>query len=504
MSWRSILGKGVVGVRRLLCVFLAVACALTCFGCSADTTVSDPVSSAPETALPQESPKAFALPYSKEDTLNPYAATTEANAFLAGLLYDSLTVIDGAFMPQLSLAASVTLTDATHLTVTLRQSATFSDGTAVTAADVKASFDTARKSKQYKEQLKNITAAAVDRKSGAIVFALAKGDPNAAACLSFPILKAGKNTTAAGEAPLGGGLYVYTVGDNGATLTANPHYGKTPRYATVTLRHLPNADSMYYGLASGSITYYYDDLNVGDTPRVSGASAKVDMNALVYLGIHSTRTALSDPTVRKALNLLINRTALASSAYAGWALPATLPVHPHWGTVKDAESLFGGQDLSTALELLDTAGQKKLKLEMIYSTDSQNRGTLVDMVRTQLESAGIQVTAVPLPYAEYLSRLQNGQYDLYIGEIRLTANMDLSPLFGGAARYGIATDGATAQAYANYRAGEGTLQEFFAAFGEELPYIPLVWRCGLAGHDRRMQTVTPNGYDPYYGFAEWQ
>ncbi len=496
-------GKGVVGVRRLLCVFLAIVCALTCVGCSPSVEVSEPSSSAPEAVMPQESPRSFSLPYSKEDTLNPYAAATEVNAYLAGLLYDSLTVIDGAFAPQLSLAASVTSTDATHLTVSLKQGAKFSDGTAVTAADVKASFDTARKSAQYKELLGNVTAAAVDRKSGVITFTLAKGDPNAAACLSFPILKAGKNTTAAGEAPLGGGLYVYTVGDNGATLTANPHYGKTPRYATVTLRHLPSADSMYYGLASGSITYYYDDLNVGDTPRVSGARAKVDMNALTYLGINSGKAALNNATVRQALSLLTDRKVLAASAYAGWALPATLPFHPHWSGVKETESLFGGQELAAALEKLETAEQKKLKFELIYSTDSANRGTLVDTVRTQLESAGIQVMVVPLAYTEYLARLKNGQYDLYIGEIRLTANMDLSPLFGGAARYGIAADSAAATAYSLYRTGEGTLQEFLTAFGEEMPYIPLVWRCGFAGHDRRMSVVTPNGYDPYYGFANW-
>ena len=36
--------------------------------------------------------------------LNPYAATTEVNLNLAGLLYDSLTVIGDGYMPQLSLA----------------------------------------------------------------------------------------------------------------------------------------------------------------------------------------------------------------------------------------------------------------------------------------------------------------------------------------------------------------------------------------------------------------
>ncbi len=492
-------------MRRWLCVVMALVCTLACVGCAPSAEVSEPASSVPEAATPQESPRSFSLPYSKEDTLNPYACTTEVNAYLATLLYDSLTVIDGDFKPQLSLAASVKPTDATHLTVTLRQGAKFSDGTAVTAADVKASFDAARNSKQYKELLKNVTAAAVDRKSGAIVFTLANGDPHAAACLCFPVLKSGKNTTAAGQAPLGGGLYVYTVGDNGVSLVANPHYGKTPRYATVTLRHLPNISSMYYGLASGSITYYYDDLNVGETPRIAGASAKVDMNALVYLGVNRTRTVLSESSVRQAFSMLVDRKVLASSAYGGWALAATLPFHPHWDAVKQTEPLFGEQELAAAIQLMDAAEvpKKKLKLELIYSTDSANRGALVDVVRTQLESAGIQVTAVPLAYTEYLSRLQNGQYDLYIGEIRLTANMDLSPLFGGGAGYGIAADGAAAQAYTRYRNGEGTLQAFITAFGEEMPYIPLLWRCGFSGHDRRLQTVSPNGYDPYYGFADW-
>ena len=491
-------------MRRLLCVFAAIACVLTCVGCAPSADVSEPTSSATDIGSSGDSPRNLALPYSKEDTLNPYAATTEVNLNLAGLLYDSLTVIDGAFMPRLSLALSVTPTDATHLTVALRQGALFSDGTAVTAADVKASFDAARSSGAYKELLRNVTAATASRDGTSVTFTLAKGDPNAAACLSFPVLKAGKNTTAIGEAPLGGGQYVYTVDDSGSFLAANPHYGKTPRYPTVQLRHLPSTESMYYGLSSGNVTYYYNDLNKGEAPRVSGASGRVDMNALIYLGVNPATAPLGDASVRQALSLLIDRTTLASVACAGWALPATLPFHPRWGGVKDIPPLFGEQDLSAAAALLEAAEKKNVTLELIYSLDSGNRATLVDTVRTQLESAGVRVTVTPLAYEEYLARLQSGQYDLHIGEIRLTANMSLDPLFGGAARYGIPADGAAAQAYGQYCAGEGTLETFLTAFGEEMPYIPLLWRCGFAGYDRRLTTVTPHGYDPYYGIADWQ
>lgn len=477
---------------------------LTVFGCSSASDVSEPTSSDGEEPTLQDSPQTFAVPYSKEDTLNPYAATTEVNVNLAGLLYDSLTVIDDKFEPQPSLAATVTATDVTHLTVTLREGAVFSDGSAVTAADVKASFDAARTAGNYQELLKNITAAAIDRASGSITFTLAKGDPNAAACLSFPVYKASTNTTAVGEAPIGGGVYVYTVGENGAYLAANPYWKKPPEYTTVPLRHLPNSDSMYYGLASGNITYYYNDLNTGEVPRVSGASAKVDMNALVYLGINSERAALSQPAVRQALSKLADRDSLAYTGFTGWATAATLPFHPNWGGVQDAQPIFGEQDLAGAVDLLKDAGQSKLKCELIYSLDSGNRGALVDTVRTQLESAGMQVTVTPLPYTEYLARLQSGQYDLYIGEIRLTANMDLDVFFDeGDARYGIRADSPSAEAYRRYRAGEGTLQEFITAFSQDMPYIPLCWRCGFAAYDRRLLSVTPHGYDPYYGFADW-
>ncbi len=495
--------KGVVGVRRLLCLGLALLCALTAVGCSSAPDVSAPSGSEPPPASGQSSPRVFALAYSREDTLNPYTTAAEANLSLAGLLYDSLTVIDADFMPQKSLAAAITATDATHIAVTLREGAVFSDGSAVTPADVTASFEAAKKSAHYDELLAGFVSASADR-AGVITFTLKSGDPNAAACLSFPVLKAATLTNEPGKAPLGGGDYVYTVGEDAATLVANPHRGKKPTYASIPLRNLPNTQSMYYGLASGNITYYYNDLNTGDIPRVTGASAKVNMNALVYLGVNGAHEVLSQPTVRQAMSRLVDRAGLTASGCAGWALPATGPFHPAWGGAKDAKPIIGGQDLAGALELLGDSLPKKLTLELIYSVDSGNRGTLVDMLRTQLESAGIRVTATPLAYAEYMARLKSGDYDLYLGEIRLTANMDLSPMLdGGEARFGVRGDDPAAVAYRQYRAGEGTLDAFIAAFGESMPYVPLCWRCGFAAYDRRLLSVTPHGFDPYYNLGAW-
>ena len=162
------------------------------------------------------------------------------------------------------------------------------------------------------------------------------------------------------------------------------------------------------------------------------------------------------------------------------------------------------------MTLLDAAGCKavggvRLSLELIYCTDRADRSKVAELVRSQLEGGGIAVTPVPLKKEEYLQRLNSGKYDLYLGEIHLTADMSLRPfLQGGGTAYGIQRYGAAGTAYGQYLSGEASLEAFLAAFAEDMPYIPLCWRNGLAAFDRRLTAVTPTGYDPYYGLAEWK
>ncbi len=500
-------------MRRTAGLLALLLCLSLLCGCGKDAENSRPENSAPVSSPAEdntEGPQTFSLAYSRDDTLDPYAAATEVNLGLAGLLYDSLTVINDRFAPVNSLASDIRQTDPTHWVAALRSGARFSDGSAVTAADVTASFQRAKSSSNYRVLLTNVATASANAKTGEITFTLSSPDPNAAACFSFPILKSGTATNAAGKAPLGGGLYAVTESDGGATLTANPHSGRSPRYTTVPLRHLPNADTMFYGLASGNITYYYDDLQSGTIPRVAGASAAVNMNALIYLGMNSGRPALADVRVRQALSDLIDRKTLAASACSGWALAATTPFHPVWSGVEKIETPSGNRDLSGAVELLEQAGfgtggeSQTLSLELIYSNEGGSRAAAAEQIRTELEGAGIRVTVEPLSYSDYKNRLSAGSYDLYLGEVRLAANMSLDPLLTGAASFGVRRDGAAAAAYNRYRVGEISLEEFIQTFNEDLPYLPLCWRCGFAAFDRRLSTVTPHGYDPFYGMENWK
>ena len=494
--------------KRLFALLAALICLLC--GCSDLPESSDPVSDPPTVSdQPHEGLQTMALAYSHDDTLNPFAAATAVNAQLTGLLYDSLVTQDVHFSAQLSMSEKATLTDPTHAVLQLRSGMVFSDGSAVTVADVVTSFNEAKKSPRYRELLSNVSSAKGDNKKGTVTFTLASADPQWLACFTFPIVKGSTLTTAAGTAPLGGGAYVLQAADGGHRLVANSRYSSKPHYETVSLQHLPNHSARHYALASGDIAYYFNDLSDGDLPSIVGANKAVPMNAMVYIGINSARAALSKDTVRQALSALTDRAAVCHTAYADWAVPATAtPFHPQWSG-RVAEETVPARDIDGATALLETAGYpvkngKRIELELIYSTDRADRARVADAIRIQMEDAGVAIIPVPLSEAEYRARLTAGNYDLYIAEIHLTADMSLRPLLaGGAASYGISHSGA-ATAYGQYLSGAATLEQLLTAFAEDMPYIPLCWRSGLAAYDRRLTTVTPTGQDPYSGFADWQ
>ncbi len=492
-----------MSVRRW-CLLLLVLAVLVYSGCSADSNISDTVSDIDGQSVSGETITSFSLAYSAQDTLDPFHAKTEANWYLATLLYDSLTVIDSSFSPHNSLAQSIEWQDPTHMAVSVCTGASFSDGTAVRPADIVYSFQQAKASANYKELLSNIVSATLDRQNGTVIFGLSSPDKDAMACLSFPVIREKTSTASPEKAAIGGGLYVFTPGEDGATLERNRYSKVFSHFASVGLRDLPNTTTMFYGLSSGNITYYFDDLNSGTIHRVSGSSATVNMNDLIYLGINGGKSPLDSSEVRQALSQLIDRKTLSGSAFSAWALPAVSPFHPAWENAKGLECFSESRSLTGAVERLKKSGHASdLKLELIYSTDGGARSAAAEQLRSDFESAGVQVTVTPLPYENYLSRLKSGKYDLYLGEIRLTANMDLSPLLGGKMSYGMKKDGKAVLSYGRYRSGEITADEFSAVFADDLPYIPLCWRCGFAAYDRRLGTVTPHGFNVYYGFADW-
>ncbi len=489
--------------RRWLAAVLAGVLMLGACGCATIPKNAASGSPAPtasdDTPAPTVTLHPFTLAYNSRDSLDPYTSSGRVNHALTTLLYEGLTALDASMQPQPQLASSVK-TEGTRLTATLRADAVFSDGSAVKAEDVTASFGRAKADETYQELLKNV--ASVKAEGNTLVFTLSAPDPYAAACLSFPVVRTQGKTT------LGSGRYVF--GSTPSTrLTANPHAKNADQLPEILLSDITDEDAMLHGLENGTLSYYFSELSDGSALRTGNATANVAMNELVFLGVNSKKTALADERVRQALAQAVDRADLASMAFSGCARAATAPFHPLFLGEKAANVFPETENTDKAVALLREAGYnsdkgkaKTLNLTLLVNEENAFRAAAAEHVQAQLKAAGVTVTVKSAAFSEYQSLLKKGDFDLYLGDVRLSANMSLTPFFSGDASYGV-HKGAAADAYTAFVGGEGTLDAFLAAFAADAPYIPLCWRDGAAAYDRAIPHVMPAPYDIYADIENW-
>ena len=497
--------------------FTAVSLLLCLLGGCAPEAPEESAVSLPDASVEESAPAkeaTLSLSYNADDTLDPFATVSRANLELASLLYEGLTRMDDKLTAQPALAASLKA-EGTAVTAVLKTGARFSDGSAVTAADVVRSFQLAKKSPNYQVLLQNVRSATANRDGTAVTFVLNGADVGYAACLSFPVIKASTATEKEGEAPIGSGLYRF-ADEN--TLTVNPYAGKTPGVTKVDLISVSDSNALVHALENGTLGYLFSDLYGGSVPYTTAANAAADIHYLIFLGVNANRKALSKTTVRQALSLAADRELLATEAMNGYARAATAPFHPLRAdmTAEGLPLLKTDADVQAAKQLLsaagyatglktDKAGAEKLSLQLLVNADNPFRVTTAAMLQIQCAAAGITLTVTEKPYDEYLSLIKKGSFDLYLGEVKLPADGSLRSFFksGGGTSYGVKTAGTCANAYGSYLTGALSLKEFLTVFGQELPFIPLNWQKGMVAYRRSYQNITPSVLDPYYGLSDW-
>ena len=110
-----------------------------------------------------------------------------------------------------------------------------------------------------------------------------------------------------------------------------------------------------------------------------------------------------------------------------------------------------------------------------------------------MSEAGITVTLDGRAQEEYFAALESGSYDLYLGEILLGDDMDLSHLWTQGERYGYGV-----------QPGEGW-DSFAQLFQQEYPLIPLAFRNGTFCFSREFSLdVLAVRSDLFYNIDSWQ
>lgn len=501
-------------IALLLALLLAGLCGCTSWD-EADY-INDPLSELQQYYQPQEEDDpaltAFVLPYRSGETADPITCRDGMQLTLSALLYEPLYRLTPDFKPEAVLALRDSFDPVSFTyTVTLRGGLHFSDGSIVTAQDVAATLLRARQSPRYAARLADVTdIRAVD--SATVQIHLAQDRQGFAALLDIPIVKAGTESAAF---PTGSGPYVKAA--NSSTLLPNTYWqgaGTLP-FQEIGLLACKSEEAAAYAFSSHDVHLLACDLTgtARDVASTSGSSTDADTTIFQFLGFNMNRRLFQDEAMRLAVGMAVDRSAIVSAYLMEHGTATQFPVHPASSLYPTAlEHAYTADDCAAAMAELDMADGKDIyHLTLLVNSENSFKVAAAQEIAQSLSQYDLDVTVNALPWEAYLSALEDGRFDLYYGECKLTADWDVSPLLatGGSLNYGGWADPTTDTQLAACRSADDThraaaMEALCGRLQAQMPIVPICFKrtSVLLPYDA-VEGVTPTAADPFYGLTHW-
>ncbi len=483
-------------MKKFISVFMALTLILLCFSsCSDDNTEEDTTYSFADS----ENTSNLTLAYTKSDSLDPYDAKSQLNIQISSLVFDGFFKLDSSYEPQAVVAKSASI-NGISVTVILNN-VYFSDGTRVTAQDAEYSFYKAKESDYYSAGLENFSEFYVSSEN-VVMITMARNDPYALSCLDFPIVK---RNVSEDDLPIGSGRYKFAKdGDNLYLVVNTGNQSFNPAIKTISLEAVHDYDYLDSSLVVGNTAIYCNDLSSGEYKRINANTVEMGLNNLIYLGFNPTSLfAYSD--LRQALSLALDRNYAVSGAFQSHARGSALPFNPDWFAVS-AYTFDLGANSEKAAEIIENSGVnvKSEEIVILYNSDNGFKKELASYLDDTLESLGFYSRIYGVEADEFKNEVRYGNYDIYIGECRLTQNMDLYPLFTGSSNFGLAEGSESNLAYDSFVDGKIEIMDFINTFNSDVPFVPVCFRNAAVSYTRAIYgDFAPCDRDLFYDIESW-
>ncbi len=254
-------------------------------------------------------------------------------------------------------------------------------------------------------------------------------------------------------------------------------------------------------------------------------------NILQFIGFNTRNKVLSDPAMRRALGLAVDRDEIVDTIYTNHAEAAQLIFNPEYplydeswevevtDPLAEISAIFRNLGLEDAnsdgyLEYLnENQEHTPFTLYFIVNEENDYKVAAAEEIALSMQTIGIDVQIKQLSWDAYQTVLQSGNFDMYYGDVCLPADYDLSLLLGpgGAIDYGHAAN----ESYAYYidaflaatdeSAAKTAAGQLCAYAYEDAPIIPVLFR-QYAVHTNRntVSGLAPTQASIFYNFADWK
>lgn len=419
-----------IKIYKLLAIVLALSLVLTgCIGINKKSGIG-----AEQGYVPKGGGTLNLSAYSP-DTLNPLSTHYSCIRDFLYLAYEGLYTVNEDLTVTPVLASGCKISDKnTVFRIDLKKGVKFHDGTAFTSKDVVATFDYIKTYETFcSHALENVEYYEADG-DYTVEIGLKSPMVNFLCNLDFPILSSGLKAKAF-EVP----NYEYKINGTGRYM-----YHKTNQYSSLILKkndswhkdeavHIPKVCIRYVN-DNDAILYAFDS---GETDIVTTERGRwgefsytaphkpyeITTTRYMFVGINTRSSAFSDLELRKSLASLIDKEAIADSVMFSHACIADTPLPSKGYFYRNDEDKAPGYTSDYI------KSKKNLSTYILYNEESIVKENIAKYIKSRLEEAGVRAELTKVDYDTYRSKVESGDYQLYIGEINLSRDCDLSFMF---------------------------------------------------------------------------
>jgi MarR-like DNA-binding transcriptional regulator SgrR of sgrS sRNA len=414
--------------------------------------------------------------------LDPVDAQSHAEVTVVGLVFDTLYAIgaDGTAQPHLALGPPVLDAPRTTAHIALRRGVAFHDQATMTASDVADSLERAR------TRLPWLLApvAAVRVAGDGIDLVLRAPDVDVAPLLALPqtaITRRGQAPAAA--RPVGTGPFLVESFDPAArhlTLRAfDDHFAGRPYLDRIGLSWFdaPDAEVRRFETGAAQLSARGQTAFPGARPKFPAQAIESPAAVLLFVGFGGRHLpVIREPAFRQALDLALDRGALATITAGERTLPTRLPLPPEAGAPR--APLASAGDPARALELLRAsraaalapAALARLRLSILVDETRPDDKEIALRVARGLDQLGIGYAIDAVGAAVLRDRVQNRDCDLWIGQ--LAAPLGVAAAWWGAA-FAAGNDDWPRRSLMQGGVDPASAS---AEFARKLPIVPLMFR----------------------------
>lgn len=523
-----------VNRKKLVCLALCLAMLLTMLcGCRDDGPA------APEEEVQggsigqaiediQAADHVFSLNSDQSGTFHPYSDTSVLNHLFMPLVFETLFELDGNFVATPKLVTKVeTYEEGKSWCFYIDTTVKFSDGSNLTAYDCAYSMNKAKLGREYSGRLANMYGVSA-MSDEMFMISLYKPDLQFPSLMNIPVVKSG--SVGAKGVPIGTGPYMYNEDHTALLLwSEHPDAEKMP-IDTIHLKSFVGPEDTIAAFEDSRIDLVHNDPTGLSDLGYGSATEKRYINTtnMHYLGFNQASPFFCYPKFRYFVTFAIDRDEIITDPMGGCAVGATLPLSPLSPLYNHTFAKNYGFSLERAETSLKNAGAEDMdadglreflmgsvvvdiKIDFIVCGDSAAKVGAARNIAETLRQLGLEVNLRELSWNDYQEALEEGEYDMYYAEVKLSADFDLTQLLTeeGVLNFGAIDDPGYETYIDEYLASDDDTRQMNCELMckylvDTAPVVPVLFeKTEMLTHRNVVKNASPTQYNVFHGMENW-